>query len=144
MGAITLTPCITLTLIEKGVVMAELTRVQKLHLDLIRYISYNDFDGQIVAGGLLAHADLWVAVISTHSHQQHAVYRLFDEIPEDEWSADRLWIMAVDEESARRLIDLCRTEWQADEAGIYDYTRDAQLSKLAMVDSEVLVTAWWD
>ncbi|MCB9457576.1 MAG: hypothetical protein H6671_16440 [Anaerolineaceae bacterium] len=124
--------------------MPELTQVQKLHIELIRCISRNDFDGQIVADGLLAHTDLWVGVISAHSHQPHPVYRLFDEIPENRWFADRLWIMAVDEKSARRLVDLCRTEWQADEAGIYDCSLDTQLSKVTMVDSEVLVAAWWD
>lgn len=124
--------------------MAELTHVQKLQLDLIRCISFNDFDGQLVAEGLLAHADLWVTAISAHSYQPHPVYRLFEELSDDMWSADRLWIMAIDEVAARRLVDLCRTQWQADEAGIYDYSQDPQLSKLTMIDSEVLVTAWWD
>jgi hypothetical protein len=124
--------------------MAERTRVQKLHLDLIRCIHFNAFDGDLVADGLLAHADLWVGAIASHSYQSHPVYRLFEELPEDEWSTDRLWIMAVDEQSARRLVDLCQTEWQADEAGVYDYARDPQLADLTMVDAEVLITAWWD
>lgn len=93
-----------------GNAMAELTRVQKLHLDLIRCISFNDFDGQLVGDGLLAHADLWVSAISAHSYQPHPVYRWFEELSDDIWSADRLWIMAIDELSEQHLIDLSRTE----------------------------------
>lgn len=119
------------------------THVQKLHLELIKRANFNSFNGNIVANGLLANADSWTAVIAAHSYRSHPVYRLFEEIPEDEWSPDTLWIMAVDDQAATQLMALCR-QWGAEQVGIYDFTNDPQLHNLAMIDDEVLVRAWWD
>lgn len=43
--------------------MGNITQVQQHHLNLIRCIDFNSFDGQVVANGLLAHSGKWVAVI---------------------------------------------------------------------------------
>lgn len=119
------------------------TQVQKLHLDLIRCINFNSFNGSVVANGLLSYTDLWTAVIAAHSYRTHPVFRLFEEIPEDEWSPDTLWILAINQQAATRLGGFCR-QWGAEQVGIYDYTKDSQLRDLDMIDDEVLLRAWWD
>jgi hypothetical protein len=124
--------------------MSDITQVQRLHLELIRCISFNDFNGALVADGLLAQRHLWVGVISAHSHRPHPALRLFEELPENTWFTDTLWIMAVDLESAKQLIRFCRQEWNADEAGIYSRQDAERLLETTMIDAEVLVRAWWD
>jgi hypothetical protein len=124
--------------------MEPITRVQQLHLDLIRCISFNDFNGEQVADGLIAHRDLWVGVISAHSYRPHPALRLFEELPEDTWHTDTLWIMAVNRDAGKRLCDLCREQWFADEAGIYTPQEAEQLLQATLIDDEVLVRVWWD
>jgi hypothetical protein len=121
-----------------------ITTVQQLHLDLIRQIGFNDFDGAKVADGLIAHRDLWVGVIAAHSYRPHPALRLFEELPEDTWSPDTLWMMAVNEDAAKQLVDLCRGVWLADEAGLYSQGEMQMLIGVDPIDDEVLVRAWWD
>jgi hypothetical protein len=56
-------------------------RVQPLHLDLVRCISFNDFYGALVADGQIVHRDRWVGVISAHSYRLHPALGLFSELP---------------------------------------------------------------
>lgn len=124
--------------------MEPITRVQQLHLDLIRCISFNDFDGALVADGLIAHRALWVGVISAHSFRPHPALRLFDELPEDAWDANTLWIMAVNLKAAKQLVDWLRTTGMADEAGLFTTEEAKKLLGTNLIDDEVLVRAWWD
>lgn len=41
--------------------MREISEAQRLALELMRYGSFNEFDGNVVADDLLEHADLWLA-----------------------------------------------------------------------------------
>jgi hypothetical protein len=122
----------------------EITRVQSLHLQLIECIERNAFEGQRVADGLRHHSALWVSVIAGHSRQPHPALHLFDELPEDTWHPDELWIMAINLEAAQKLITLCRDEWQADEAEFFTSQQAMAVIGTDLIDDEVLVRAWWD
>jgi hypothetical protein len=63
--------------------MKELSRIQQLHLDLLRSVAFNELDGARVADDLLAHRDLWKACFIDrigwaypHITVYDAVYRL--------------------------------------------------------------------
>jgi hypothetical protein len=118
--------------------------VQEAHLHLIRNISFNSFDGEAVYEGLVLHRDLWVGVISGYtSRNSHPALRLFDELPEDSWHADTLWIMAVNSDAAAKIAELCKA-WEAEAIDVYNAAQAKREIGTDLIDDEVLVSAWWD
>lgn len=43
-----------------------ITQVQRLHLELLRTVQYNEFDGEAIVRDLLAHRELWISAMGEH------------------------------------------------------------------------------
>lgn len=136
--------------------MTKINPIQQIHLDLIKHANFNTFEGQPIADMLIQHAELWGGAIASHSYRTHPAYRLFDELPENEWSPDTLWLMAVNDDAAQQLKNLC-LQLYAEDVEIYAArshpsiaeirlieSQDAELDGIELTDSRVLVRAWWD
>ena len=98
--------------------MKELSRVQQLHLDVLRTVSFNELDGARVADDLLAHCDLWeacfldrigwayphITAYDTLSHLDHHLARLIAAATGE--PADRAALLAEGESCVRLVDDL--------------------------------------
>lgn len=115
--------------------------VQEAHLQLIR--RSDGFDGERVAQELLTYRALWVGALATHSQPKHAALYLVEEIPEDRWHADTLWLMTRDGRAAAKLADLCRLRWKARTVQVYARIEAERLLGLPLHDDEVLLSAVW-
>jgi hypothetical protein len=101
--------------------MQELSRVQQLHLDLLRTVAFNALDGAQVADDLLAHRDLWRACFIDrigwaypHITTYRTVYRLDHHLARlvaaaTREPADRAALLAEGESCVRLLTDLRQT-----------------------------------
>jgi hypothetical protein len=108
--------------------------VQEVQLELIRRHQYNNFDGGQVA------ADLMDTYGLGGSGMTHLI-KLRD-LADNIWNVDMLYILAVNEGSARRLAEFA-DRWLADEV----YVHDAEETDRALgggVEQQRLVTMWWD
>jgi hypothetical protein len=99
----------------------ELSRIQQLHLDLLRSVAFNELDGARVADDLLAHRDLWEACFIDrigwaypHITAYDAVYRLDHHLARlvaaaTHEPADRAALLSEGDTCARLLKDLRET-----------------------------------
>jgi hypothetical protein len=113
-----------------------MTEAQRLNLDLIRLAGFNDFDGERVVEDLLAHRDLWDAVLL----EQRGLRALF-ELPHDHWWGDTLHILpSADRPGAAQDLEALAHTWRADEVG---WTHPDYFQVDRSVNRRVL-TLWWD
>ncbi len=114
--------------------------VQEIQLELIRRSQHNAFDGEQVFQGLLEHRDWWEAVL-LDNHPVMQLIKLRD-LPENIWNTDTLYVLATNEQNARRLAEMGE-EWAAEAV---TYSRDETEHKLGTggLEHQRLVTFWWD
>jgi len=119
--------------------------VQEIQLELIRRHQYNYFDGEDVAADLMAHREWWEAVLmDTHGLGGSGPAHLFKlrDLAGNFWNVDTLYILAVNESSARRLARFA-DRWEADEVCVYE-AEETNRSLGGGVEQQRLVTMWWD
>ncbi len=132
---------------EKSPLLIEAS-VQDIQLELIRRHEYNLFHGERVAADLLPHREWWEAVLmdtyglaSMHGIPGAGLIKLRD-LKHNFWNVDTLYILAPDEESARRLAALGEV-WLADSVVVYnEEDTDRALGGGGM--GQRLVVMWWD
>lgn len=122
--------------------------VQEIQLELIRRHKYNNFYGEEVATDLMAHRAWWEAVLidvlvlaGWHGISWGSLIKLRD-LPYNYWHVDTLCILAIDEDSARRLAELGE-KWLADSVTVHD-EEDTDRALGGGPDGRRLVTMWWD
>ena len=135
---------------EKADALAKAT-AQEIQLELIRRRKVEAFDGERVVATLMAHRDLWEAVmmdrlaISNPGRLPAMGLIKLRDLPYDEWNVDTLYILAPNAESARKLAAI--SEWQ-DSGGmvqVHDDERDVQSALGGTVNRQHAVASiWWD
>ena len=112
-----------------------LTEVQRLHLELIRHASWNEFIGARVVDDLLAHRHLWDAVML----EQCGLAALFD-VAEGEWTSDTLYVLpsGTTVDAAEQLEQLAK-QWKPDEMDWVHPDQDVGRRRARRV-----LMLWWD
>jgi len=123
--------------------------VQEIQLELIRRHEHNNFYGEEVAADLMAHQEWWDAVLmdvlglaSQYGIPGAGLIKLRD-LPYNLWNVDTLYVLATDEDSARRLAEL-GDQWLADSAIVHDEEDTGRALGTSGVRGRRLVTMWWD
>jgi len=120
--------------------------VQDIHLELIRRSEHNAFHGDRVLAGLLAQRQDWQAVLfdtyglATDRGLPARLLKLRD-MASNDYNADTLYILAVNEAAAQRLAVLAAS-WGA-EPHIYSQ-EETERALGTSRDNECLVQMWWD
>ena len=120
--------------------------VQDIHLELIRRSEHNAFHGARVLADLLAHRQDWQAVLfdtyglATDRGLPARLLKLRD-MASNDYNADTLYILAIDEVAAYRLATLAEA-WGA-EPLIYSQ-EDTERALGTSCAIERLVQMWWD
>lgn len=113
---------------------------QELQLELIRRTSFNAFDGPRIHRDLLAHRNLWRAVLLDGAGKNDLV-RLRD-LPDDQWNANTLRISTPDRPNAYAIEDLAQ-RWEPDTVDVLEGSA-AQFALGSSYAQECVVTLWWD
>ena len=119
--------------------------VQEIQLELIRRHQHNNFDGEDVAADLMAHREWWEAVLmDTHGLGGSGPAHLFKlrDLAGNSWNVDTLYILAVNESSARRLARFA-DRWLADEVCVHE-AEETNRALGGGIEQQRLVTMWWD
>lgn len=87
----------------------EITHPQGLLLDIIRLSSFNEFDGEKIVDDLVAHQDLWEAVLMIQESGAGITIR---DLPRGYHSVDTLLIMVP--ESKEKSLRALTKGWKAD------------------------------
>jgi hypothetical protein len=133
------------TLFDPSTPLATAT-VQDIHLELIRRSEHNAFQGTRVLADLLAHHQDWQAMLfdtyglATDRGLPARLLKLRD-MASNDYNADTLYILAVDEAAAHRLAAL--TEAWGAEPHIYSQ-EDTERALGTSCAIERLVQMWWD
>ena len=120
--------------------------VQDIYLELIRRSEHNAFHGARVLADLLAHRQDWQAVLfdtyglATDRGLPARLLKLRD-MASNDYNADTLYILAIDEAAAHRLAALAEA-WGA-EPHIYSQ-EDTERALGTSCANERLVQMWWD
>lgn len=135
----------TQTMFDPSTPLAAAT-VQDIHLELIRRSAHNAFHGARVLADLLTHRQSWQAVLfdtyglATDRGLPARLLKLRDMACND-YNADTLYILAVNEAAAQRLTVLAES-WGA-EPHIYSQ-EDTERALGTSCANECLVQMWWD
>ena len=131
-----------------------ITHMQALHLELLRSVRYNEFDGEAIVRDLLAHRDLWSAVmgerlpppISDRLAKRKGEYidlcRL-RYLRADRWAVDSLLILTT-KEHLDALKARIKEHWRADEIEVVDREEVRWCMGLNVADNDVVLYLWWD
>ena len=120
--------------------------VQDIHLELIRRSEHNAFRGEQVLADLLAHRQEWrAALFDTYGlatdHGLPARLLKLRDMADNDYNADTLYLLAVDEAAAHRLAALAES-WGG-EPHIYSQ-EDTQRALGTSGAKGRLVQVWWD
>lgn len=120
--------------------------VQDIHLELIRRSEHNAFHGERVLADLLAHRQDWQAVLfdtyglGTDRGLPARLVKLRD-MASNDYNADTLYILAVNEAAAQRLAALAES-WGAEP---YMYSQEETERALGTSRTNgCLLQMWWD
>jgi hypothetical protein len=133
------------TMFDPSLPLATAT-VQDIHLELIRRSEHNAFHGDRVLEDLLIHRQDWQAVLfdtyglATDRGLPTRLLKLRD-MPYNDYNADTLYILAIDEAAAHRLATLA--ELWGGEPHIYSQAETERALGTSCV-TECLVQIWWD
>lgn len=117
--------------------------IQDLQLQLMRMASFNGFDGEAVAGDLLAHRHLWkgaifdrAAYFVLHARENGACVDPIDDIRlrdigDGYWNADTLYLTPAD--GCEDALETLARGWNADEVNWQDGPNAGRFLRI-----------WWD
>jgi hypothetical protein len=127
----------------------EKASLQEIQLELLRRTQHNDLKGERVVAALLAHKDLWEAVmvdrfcISRPGKLPAAGLIKLRDLPDEIWNADTLYVLCPNVSAAKELAHI----FEPDEWGALVRVHNHEDADYAMGGSEpeqVVVSAWWD
>ncbi len=123
---------------------------QEIQLELLRRARWNELDGERIVASLLAHRDLWQAVLldrlgfSRPARLPASGLIKLRDLPLGYWNADTLYILAPDAASAHEIAKLAEDEeW----CGMVQVHTDQNTIDDALGtgrSTEAVVSIWWD
>lgn len=122
--------------------------VQEIQLELIRRTRPGDIAGDRIVADLIAHRDLWEAVMmdtfcfsNPGKLPRIGLLKLRD-LPENFWNADSLYILTPDVERARILAPIAET-WGG-MVLLHDDWNDVQSALGGTGGDQAVLSVWWD
>jgi hypothetical protein len=124
----------------------KVSKVQALHLDLLRRTSYNSLDGERVADSLLANRELWHSAVMANSAGLGITLR---DMAADDTQVDTLYILCDVGLASTELVRLAFAAWGADEVELqHEVDHEARLYSANVNDclggNRVVLAVWWD
>ncbi len=127
--------------------------VQEIQLELIRRTRFNAFDGPRIVASLMAHKDLWEAVLLDRFGLSErgrpaglpasSLIKLRD-LSDNIWNADKLFILTPDAASAHRLVEIIEAEdWGGEKPQVFEGD-DVDRALGGSEEGQAIVTVWWD
>lgn len=124
--------------------------VQEIQMELIRRTRFNAFDGERVAASLARHRDLWQAVLldrfcfsNPGKLPAMGLIKLRD-LPYDVWNADTLYMLAPNEQAARRIAEIMEEEGWCGEVYVHADREDVERALGSGPEERAVVRVWWD
>lgn len=130
--------------------MKQINAVQKLQMELMKFATFNNFDGQYISKSLESNADLWIGFVMDRSsycfHAKKESYEKIDliklrDISDNYWNVDTLYILTSPEMS-KKLFKLAK-KWGADEIRWVEPREAAQMLGVGTTSNYIL-RVWWD
>jgi hypothetical protein len=128
-----------------------ISEVQRMQLELLRTVCYNELDGALVVDDLLAWRDLWYGVLGDRfalARPSDAARLVIDliklrDLPSNYWNVDTvfIWTAAAHVETLTRRI---AERWRADEVGVFDDGEASRTLGYGPLREARLIYAWWD
>lgn len=128
--------------------------VQEIQLELIRRTRFNQLDGEEIYGSLMAHRDLWQAVLLDRVGlpDKKDLRLLFAfgliklrDLPGNQWNADSLFVLTKDHDQARQWPRIAEQEaWEADDVHVYEDQQEIDRALGIYTMNNGLVEFWWD
>ncbi|MFO0563658.1 MAG: GTPase [Polyangiales bacterium] len=136
----------------RSIAKSDAPTVQAIQLEIIRRAGYNAFRGDRVYAWLMEHPHPWRAVAfgrlrslmreGARVTDSYTRFNTVEELADDGWNADQLWIVANDPEAAERLRHVAEVHWFAD--NITTLTED-EARRVAGVEAPAqVIELWWD
>lgn len=123
---------------------------QEIQLELIRRSRFNAFDGERVVRSLLAHRELWEAVILDRFGVPLAgklpvsgLIKLRD-LPFNIWNADSLYVLCPDAKSAVRLASIAREDRWGGEPAVFSDQQTVDDALGSGRETRAILRVWWD
>jgi hypothetical protein len=119
-----------------------MNEVQKLQLELMKQVSFNEFNGPAVVAGLEAHQDLWTGAVMT---RLDSLIQLRD-IAGGNWNVDTLYILP--RKGKEDDLESLARRWDADE--IYWIGGEEASLLLGYLSPQTrhtprqILALWWD
>ncbi len=124
--------------------------VQEIQLELIRRTQFNAFDGERVVAALMAHRDLWEAVLMDRFCFSNAgglpsagLIKLRD-LADNYWNVDTLSVLCPDAPSARQLGEMAETEGWGEMVQVHEDVKEVQSALGGAGRPHAIVSIWWD
>ena len=134
-----------------------ISQVQRLHLELLRTVQYNEFDGEAIVRDLLAHRGLWISAMGERlpppiddwlakRKGQYIDLRRLLYMSGDRWAVDSMIVL-----TSRDHLDALKARitkhWQVDLLEVVDQEEAAWCMGLyphEKKNDRVVLYLWWD
>lgn len=121
-----------------------INEIQQLQFELIRKVSFNNFDGEKIVQSLIDYKELWRGVVMNRlsTSSQSDPFLPLRDIEKNIWSVDTISILPTEGES-RQLEKLAKSkEWNADDVFWVPASETKHL--LGISNSSKILNVWWD
>jgi hypothetical protein len=124
--------------------------VQEIQLELIRRTQFNAFDGERVVAALMAHRELWEAVLmdrfcfSNPGGLPSAGLIKLRDLADNYWNVDTLYVLCPDAASARQLGEMAETEGWGEMVQVHNDEKEVQSALGGTGRPHAIVSIWWD
>jgi hypothetical protein len=124
--------------------------VQDIQLELIRRTTHNALDGARVVRSLLAHRELWQAVMldriafSRPGKLPSAGLIKLRDLPEGYWNADTLYVLTPTKKAAKELAQLIEAEDWGGMVSVHTEPEDVESALGSGREKRAVVKVWWD
>jgi hypothetical protein len=126
---------------------------QEIQLELIRRTGFNAFDGEKVYASLLAHRELWLAVLLDRPGVANyaepglllmsGLIKLRD-LPDNIWNADTLYILTKTHEQARQMAKISEEEGWGEDIYVFEDQKEIDAALGTGRQNNGLLRIWWD
>jgi len=135
-------------MVETAIVFSKGSRVnklQELHLELIRHIWINNFNGKKVADSLARHEDYWRSVVlDRDTSGKYCSLIVLRDLPHNCWNATTLFILARN--NKQRELHRLIARWKPDDLEWIVGEEAKALLGIGGNDGQdyIILRAWWD